>query len=202
MTYKDNKKILIIGSDGQLGYDLMRVFGKQAVGLTHKDIEIADFEHTRKVVKENNPDVVINTAAIVKLESCETEPRACFTVNAVGAYHVAKATAEVGAVIISISTDYVFDGSKKEFLEEDVVNPLNVYGASKAAGENLVKIANNKYYIIRSSSFFGFKIPHKGLDFPRRILDLASKEEPVEVVDDQISSPTYQRSGRPNKRIN
>ncbi|MDP1719262.1 MAG: dTDP-4-dehydrorhamnose reductase, partial [bacterium] len=184
-------KIVVIGADGQLGFDLMRVFGGQAVGLTHKDIEVKDRTGVLKKISEIKPDVVINTAAIVKAEWCELNEEECLAVNAIGAGNVAEAAAVVGAVSVQISTDYVFDGSKESFSEDDRPNPLNVYGLSKLEGERSVQQNNPKHYIVRSGWFFGKHIPHKGLDFPRLMLKLAQEKPEVRVVNDQFGSPTY-----------
>ncbi len=186
-----NAAVLIIGASGQLGFDLMRAFGDRAVGLTHKDVEICDPQQVKEIIKNHKPGLVINVAAFVKAEECEIKPELCFNVNAVGAFNVAKAASDVGAAIVYLSSDYVFDGSKQSFREDDTVNPLNVYGASKAAGEILTKIANKQYYIVRSSWFFGANLPHKGLDFPRKMLALAREKSEVRVVNDQFGSPTY-----------
>jgi len=184
-------KILILGADGQLGFDLMRVFGEKAIGLTHKDVEITDTVQVTAVIKKHRPDVVINTAAIVRAEWCEINTEKCFAVNAYGAQNVAKVATEAGAAIVFISTDYVFDGSKNGFEESDPVNAINVYGASKVRGEELTAVANKAHYIIRSSWFFGSNLPHKGLDFPRKILELARSQPEIRVVNDQFGSPTY-----------
>ena len=187
------RKILVIGADGQLGFDVMRAFGREAVGLTHQDIEVTDQHSVQRALREHKPDVVIHTAALGGSEVCETQADLCFSVNAMGAWNVAKAAAEAGSSVVFISSDYVFDGSKDTFSEEDAPHPLNVYGASKLAAEHLVQIANPKHYIIRSSWFFGQNLPSKGYDFPRRMLRLAQEQSQVRVVNDQFGSPTYTR---------
>ena len=184
-------KILIIGADGQLGSDLMRVFGNAATGLTHKDIEVIDERQSQAVIENQQPEIVVNTAAIVKSEWCEQNAGICFKVNAEGAGNVAQAAAVAGAAVVFLSTDYVFDGSKNGFEESDLPKPLNVYGASKLAGENFTKSRNPQYYLIRSSWFFGDRPPHKGLDFPRKILELAKNGKEIRMVNDQLGSPTY-----------
>lgn len=186
-----SKRVVIIGSDGQLGHDLMLAFGDKAIGLTHKDIEITDAGMVFSVLSKLKPDVVINTAAIVKSEWCETNKEACFEVNAYGAENVAKASEAVGAVSVFISSDYVFDGRKKSFSEGDTTAPLNVYGESKLAGEQLTQKANSRHYIIRTSWLFGVQVSHKGHDFPRLILNRAREKGQVSVVNDQFGSPTY-----------
>ncbi|MEK7654147.1 MAG: dTDP-4-dehydrorhamnose reductase [Patescibacteria group bacterium] len=187
------KKILIIGADDQLGFDLMRSFGEKATGLTNKDIEVKNAAQVEEMIASHHPDVVINTAAISKSEWCELNKDECLAVNAVGAGNVAAAANKVGAAIIQISTDYVFDGSKDSFRESDQPNPLNVYGSSKFEGERAVRKNNPKYYIVRSGWFFGKNIPHKGLDFPRLMLKLAKEQGEVRVVRDQFGCPTYTR---------
>lgn len=185
-------RIAIIGSDGQLGFDLMRAFGREAcIGLTHKDIEVADAASVERALKEVKPEVVINTAAITKTELCEKEPGEAFRVNAVGAFRVAKAASELNAAVVFISTDYVFDGAKPGFAEDDVPSPLNVYGASKLAGEHLTEIANPKHYIVRSSWLFGKNVSHKGYNFVTLMLKLAKEKGEARVVNDQWGSPTY-----------
>lgn len=174
-----------------MGFDLTRVFGNAAIGLTHKDIEVKDRAGVLKKIAEIKPDVVINTAAIVKLEWCELNKEACYAVNAAGAGNVAEATALVGATSVQISTDYVFDGSKDGFSEHDQPNPLNVYGTSKLEGERLVQEKNPQHYVVRSSWFFGVNLPHKGLDFPRTMLELARANKEIRVVNDQFGSPTH-----------
>lgn len=185
------KRYLVIGADGQLGFDLMRVLGDKAVGLTHRDVDITDQQSVWNILEEHKPDIVINVAAISNAEQCEKEPDLCFSVNAMGAWNVAKAAAAIGCPVLLMSTDYVFDGSKDGFQEDDATHPLNVYGASKAAGEHLVQIANPQHYIIRSSAFFGVQLSHKGHDFPRLMLRLAKEQPDVRVVNDQFISPTY-----------
>jgi len=137
------------------------------------------------------PDIVINTAAYHKTEECELNPEKSFSVNAIGAFNAAKAAKEIGAKIIFISTDYVFDGRKEHYSESDAPNPLNVYGASKLAGEILTKIANDNFYIIRTSWLFGIHKSGKGHNFVSLMLEKAKNGENIKVVDDQFGSPTY-----------
>ena len=147
-------KVAVIGASGQLGSDLVKVF-EDVIPLTHKDIEVTDLSSC-EILKELKPDVVINTAAYHKTDECEENPEKAFLVNSVGARNVALICKEIGAIDVFISTDYVFDGSKKEpYTEEDVPNPINVYGVSKYAGEILTRYICGKYYIIRVASLFG-----------------------------------------------
>ena len=187
------RKIAIVGSDGQLSYDLIKIFSEDnlLVKLKHNDLDVTDIEACRRVFKKEKPQVVINTAAFHRTGDCELNPKKSFLVNAIGAYNCAKASKEVGAVIIFISTDYVFDGTKKYFNENDLPNPLNVYGTSKLAGEALTKIGNPQHYIVRTSWLYGKKKSGKGHNFVYLMLEKAQKEEAVRVVNDQFGCPTY-----------
>lgn len=186
-------KIVVIGSTGQLGTDLMKVLGKehQAMGLTHKEIEVTD-SNSCQIIKDYRPEIVINTAAFHKTDQCEEEPLKTFAVNAIGAKNVAMVSKEIGATTIFISTDYVFDGSKSEpYTEDDVPNPINTYGISKLAGELFTK-QNPKHYIIRVASLFGVAgASGKGGNFIETMIAKAKGNDPIKVVDDMWMSPTY-----------
>ncbi|MEM2742009.1 MAG: dTDP-4-dehydrorhamnose reductase [Nitrososphaeria archaeon] len=186
-------KIAVIGSTGQLGSDLMKVLKQshEVVGLTHKDIEVTDPQSCKILIK-HSPDVIINTAAYVKVDQCEVEPDKAFKVNAIGAKNVAETSVEIGATVVFISTDYVFDGSRgKPYTEDDTPNPINSYGISKLAGELFTR-QNPKYYIIRVASLFGVAgASGKDGNFVETIIAKARKNEPISVVDDMWMSPTY-----------
>jgi len=186
-------KVLIIGAEGQLAYDLIRVFEKdhRVIAAGHGDLDVVKREQVDKFIKRRKPRVVINTAAFHNTTKCELNPEKSFRVNALGAYNVAKASAKVGARVVFMSTDYVFDGTKKGFTENDSPNPLNVYGASKLAGEVLTKIANEDFYIIRSSWLFGIHKSGKGHDFVSLMLEKAKDKKEIKVVNDQFGCPTY-----------
>ena len=190
-------RIVVIGSDGQLGSDLMRVLeGKHAIGLSHQNIEITDFLGSQKMLEEYSPDIIINTAAYNKVDDAEDEPELAFQVNAFGPRNLALIARELGATLVHISTDYVFNGAKTNpYFEWDLANPLSVYGASKLAGENLVKIAlrEHPYFIIRTSGLYGQAgSKAKRGNFVETILRLAEKRDKIfEVVNDQILTPTY-----------
>ena len=186
-------KITIIGSRGQLGADLMKVLQHEheVVGLTHKDIEVTDYNNCL-ILKEYHPNVIINTAAFHKTDQCEEEPLKTFSVNALGAKNVATISKEIEATNVFISTDYIFDGSKKEpYTEDDIPTPINTYGISKLAGE-LYTEQNPKHYIIRLASLFGIAgASGKGGNFVETMITKAKKNEPITVVDDMWMSPTY-----------
>ena len=185
-------KVAVIGANGQLGTDLVEVFGEEAIPLTHKDLDVADFE-SLKILKELKPDVIINTAAYVRVDDAELYPEKAFQVNAIGALNVAKIANEIDAVNVYISTDYVFDGTKGEpYSEEDVPNPLNVYGLSKYAGEIFTRNYSTKYYIIRVASLYGKAgASGKGGNFVEFMIQKAKRGEEIRVVDDVFMSPTY-----------
>ncbi|MHA1362075.1 MAG: dTDP-4-dehydrorhamnose reductase [Candidatus Freyarchaeota archaeon] len=185
-------KVAIIGSKGQLGSDLVKVFGSEKViPLAHQDIEVTDYGSCAKL-RTLHPDVVINTAAFHKTDECEDEPLKAFSVNAVGSKNVAQICREISAVYVYISTDYVFDGTKgKPYSEDDAVNPINTYGISKAAGEYYARFAE-KHYIIRVSSLFGVAgASGKGGNFVETMIQKAERREEIKVVDDMVMSPTY-----------
>jgi dTDP-4-dehydrorhamnose reductase len=188
-------KIVIVGSTGQLGTDLMKTLREdhELIGLTHQDIEVSNYGSCL-TLKEHHPDVIINTAAFHKTDQCEEEPEKTFLINAIGPKNVAKISKEIEATTIFISTDYVFDGAKnKPYTEDDAPNPINTYGISKLAGELYTK-QNPKHYVIRTASLFGVAgASGKGGNFVETMITKAKKQEPISVVDDQWMSPTYTR---------
>jgi dTDP-4-dehydrorhamnose reductase len=163
----------------------------EVIGLTHKDIEVSDYESCL-ILKKYKPEVIINTAAFHKTDQCEEEPLKAFSVNAIGAKNVASISKEIDAITVYISTDYVFDGSKIEpYTEEDTPNPINTYGISKLAGELYTK-QNPKHYIIRVASLFGVAgASGKGGNFVETMIKKALNKEVISIVDDIWMSPTY-----------
>ncbi len=186
--------ILVIGSNGQLGTDLMEVFTSQnAVGLTHADIEITDQESIRRALDSYQPSVVINTAAYHRVDECERNIERAFQVNAAGVYDLALWCKEHDITLVHISTDYVFGGSKrKPYVESAPPDPINVYGVSKLAGEYFIKYILNRYFIIRTSGLYGIAgSSGKGGNFVQGMLKLAREDKDIMVVNDQILTPTY-----------
>jgi len=184
--------IAIIGAKGQLGSDLVNVFNKNAIPLTHDEIEISDLKSC-EILKKINPDTVINTAAFHKTDMCEDFPERTFNVNTIGAKNIAEICNKIDAINIYISTDYVFDGRKKKpYVEDDIPNPINTYGMSKYAGEIFTKNYCSKYYIIRVASLFGVAgASGKGGNFIETMIKKAKNKEEIRVVDDMMMSPTY-----------
>jgi dTDP-4-dehydrorhamnose reductase len=186
-------KIAVIGSTGQLGTDLVKTLSAthDVIGLTHSDLEVADYD-SLVILKEQRPDVVINTAAFHKTDQCEEEPQKTFCVNALGSRNIALITKEIGATIVYVSTDYVFDGSKKEpYTEDDVPAPLSTYGISKLAAEHFTR-QNPRHYILRIASVFGKAgASGKGGNFVETMIKKAKNNDSIMVVDDMFMSPTY-----------
>lgn len=184
--------IAIIGANGQLGSDLIRVFGDSAIGLTHKDIEVAEFDSCLKL-KNYKPEVIINTAAYHKTDECEGNPENTLSVNTVGAMNIAKVANDINALNVYISTDYVFDGDKgSPYYEDDCPNPINVYGISKLAGEAMTKNYCDNYYIARVSSLFGVAgASGKGGNFAETMISKSQELDKLKVVNDIFMSPTF-----------
>ncbi len=183
--------ILILGAQGLLGSELTYRFKKTAIGLTHSDIEILAEQDCKRIFEKYRPKVIINAAALVRSEGCESSPQSCIEMNSIGPLNIARAGKHHDAVIVHFSTDYVFDGNKKFFTEYDITNPINIYGAAKEFSETLIKITTSKHYIIRSSWFFGTCPDPNRVDFPRRMLAEGKKYGEIRVVNDQHGSPTF-----------
>jgi dTDP-4-dehydrorhamnose reductase len=188
-------KTIILGSTGQLGQDLMKTFGDGAVGITHQEVDVADGVALARTLHALRPDCVVNTAAFHRVDDCEVNPGLAFEANAIGARNVARASADVGAVVVFFSTDYVFGEQHRmrgdPYRESDRPQPLNAYGVSKAAGEWLVMQANPRHLIVRSSGLYGTATSRKGWTFPELMLQKAKTEPTIRVVDDQVLSPTF-----------
>jgi len=189
-------RVMVIGSNGQLGTDTARAFeknGDEVVGLTHSDIEIANCDSVFDSLRELQPRIVVNTAAMHHVDNCEREPEKAFAVNAIGARNVALAARDIGALLIHVSTDYVFDGTKTSpYLETDCPRPLNVYGNSKLAGEHFVQAIDGRYFVVRTSGLYG-RAPCRakgGRNFVELMLKLAQERGEVRVVDNERVSPT------------
>jgi dTDP-4-dehydrorhamnose reductase len=189
-------KVAIIGANGQLGHDLVASFsqtGNQVLPLTHAEIEIASLDSVRSCLGDVQPQIVVNTAAMHHVETCEGQPEAAYTVNAVGARNLAAVTGAMGTTLIHLSTDYVFDGAKNQpYVETDLPLPLNVYGNTKLAGEHYVRAENPKHFVLRTSALYGdYPCRAKGgLNFVELMLKLARERGKVRVVNNEIISPT------------
>jgi dTDP-4-dehydrorhamnose reductase len=190
-------KVIILGANGQLGSDLVAVFqrrGAQVAGLTHQDLEISDAAAVDSKLAAAAPQIVVNTAAFHNVELCESQPQSAFAVNALGARNLASASLRHGFRLIHISTDYVFDGGKKQpYTEGDCPRPLNCYGNSKLSGEFFIQAIARNYAVARVSGLYGAAPcrAKKGLNFVKIMLKLARERGEVKVVTDEFVTPTY-----------
>jgi dTDP-4-dehydrorhamnose reductase len=197
--------LAVLGAGGQLGTDLVRqglARGLDVVALTHDEADVADAQSVGRALGRVRPAVVVNSAGLTNVERCEDEVFAAYRVNAIGALFAARAARELGARYVHISTDYVFAGNKPPsvdgcldpataYTEDDAVEPLNVYGASKAASEHLVAQTLDDHLIVRVSSLFGVAGARgKGGNFVEAILKKAREGGPLKVVADQWMTPT------------
>lgn len=183
-------KILITGAKGQLGQALLSLASERS------DIEVFPFDSkeldiTKEAMVEDTltrlrPDVLINCAAHTAVDACETEAENAYRINALGPKYLARACQAVGAAMVQISTDYVFDGAKTTpYIESDLPNPQSVYGSTKLAGEEQAAKYLDRLYIVRSAWLYG-----KGHNFVRTMLRLAAENKPLKVVNDQFGTPT------------
>jgi dTDP-4-dehydrorhamnose reductase len=189
-------KIAVIGANGQLGSDLVTAFaenGDAVRGLTHFDIEVSDLHSVSHALDDIRPQMVVNTAAMHNVENCEREPDKAFAVNALGPRNLAVVARDLGAVLMHVSTDYVFDGSKgNPYTEDDSPLPINAYGVTKLAGEHFVRATTARHFVIRTSGLYG-KSPCRakgGLNFIELMLKLAKERGEVRVVDSEVVTPT------------
>jgi len=184
-------KVFVTGASGQLGRDVCRELEKREIpfrGVSSRELDIRDREAVLAAVRDYAPDAVIHCAAWTAVDAAEDEPEACFAVNAGGTAHVAAACAEIGAKLLYLSTDYVFPGDGERFYEPcDPTGPLSVYGRSKLAGEQAVREALDRHFIVRISWVFGAG----GKNFVKTMLRLTETRTELGVVSDQIGSPTY-----------
>ncbi len=184
-------KILVTGSTGQLGYDVVQELTRRHIecrGVGSKDLDITDRAAVLEYVKAYQPDAVIHCAAYTAVDKAEEEPEKCMAVNRDGTRYLAEACKAIGAKMLYISTDYVFDGhGDQPFEVDDPTGPLNVYGASKLAGEEAVKECLMKYFIVRISWVFG----SHGNNFVKTMLRFGKERTDLNVVCDQWGSPTY-----------
>lgn len=184
-------KLLVTGAAGMLGRDVMHAAanaGHEVVGFGHVELDIADAEGVAAKFDAERPDVVLNCAAWTDVDGAEEHEAEATAVNGAGAGNVAAAAAAVGATVLYVSSDYVFDGSKKSaYVETDPTGPISAYGRSKLAGEEATRAANKRHFIVRSSWLFGTG----GRNFVETMLRLAADHGEVLVVRDQVGSPTY-----------
>jgi dTDP-4-dehydrorhamnose reductase len=182
-------KVLVTGSKGMLASDLIPVLrkGHEVIAPPEEDFDITKRDAVHKAIKEASVDLVVNCAAYTQVDKAEEERDKAFLVNGLGVQNLALACQDRGIPLCHISTDYVFDGTKTSpYTPFDNTNPINVYGESKLAGEKYIEWIMNRFYIVRTSWLYG----RHGHNFVSTILKLARERQELEVVSDQMGSPT------------
>jgi len=190
-------KILITGSSGMLGTDLVNLLKSREASLEHNPevieaphevLDITLEDRVSDFISTHTPDIVVNCAAFTNVDKCETEREDAFSVNALGPKYLAAAANKCGARVIQISTDFVFDGNgNRPYTEEDQTNPLSEYGRTKLEGERNIQSYCDSYLIVRTSWLFG----HNGINFAAKMLELAEQHKELSIVTDETGSPTY-----------
>lgn len=192
-------KVLITGAAGMLGTDARRIFAEAGYEVVATDVgaaatgeivpmDITDAAAVREKTRAERPDVIFHGAAYTNVDGCERDPDLAYKVNALGTWAVASAAEDIGASLVAISTDFVFDGAKgAKYTEFDAPNPLSHYGASKLTGETLARQTCRKTFVVRTSWLYGVW----GKNFPYTMLALALKNGELKVVGDQFGTPTY-----------
>jgi dTDP-4-dehydrorhamnose reductase len=181
-------RFLVTGAGGMLGQDLLAALdGREVTSLTRSDLDVTDLDAVRAAVAGH--DVVINAAAYTKVDDAESDEEAAFAVNATAAGHLATATAEAGAILVQVSTDYVFDGTATTpYAEDTPLAPVSAYGRTKAEGERLIARENpGRSYLVRTAWLYGAGGPN----FAGTMLKLAAQRDQLAVVDDQVGQPTW-----------
>ncbi|MGN9036779.1 dTDP-4-dehydrorhamnose reductase [Lachnospiraceae bacterium HCP1S3_D6] len=184
------KKLLVTGANGQLGREISNMYEKrdgiEVVRTDVGELDITDVDATVKMVKEVKPYAIINCAAYTAVDKCETDVDLAYKINAIGPRNLSIASSETGAKLVHVSTDYVFKGDgTKPYIEFDTPNPNSMYGTTKLAGEKFVQEFSDKHFIIRTEWLYG-----DGKNFVKTMLRLAQNGPEVNVVGDQIGSPT------------
>ncbi len=192
-------RVLIVGSEGQLGHDLCAVFSDTELHRADLDgeghiLDVTDGSAVSALLEEVRPDLVLNTAAAHNVALCEQDPTIAFAVNATGARNLAVTCKAIGARMLHVSTDYVFgDGATEPFVETDRPQPLSVYAASKLAGEHLIASVLDDHLIVRTAAIYGEAACRAkgGRNFIGTMLHLAATRPEVKVVTDEVTTPTF-----------
>ncbi len=184
-------KVLVTGVKGQLGYDVVKDLekrGHQPIGVDRDEMDLMDNEAIRTFIMNLKPEAIIHCAAYTAVDKAEEEVETCYQINAESVKVISECAKELDVKLVYISTDYVFDGTKEgEYVETDLPNPINVYGASKLKGEQYVQTLLEKYYIVRISWVFGVN----GNNFIKTMRRLGSERDELNIINDQVGSPTY-----------
>jgi dTDP-4-dehydrorhamnose reductase len=187
------RTFLVTGRDGQIGYELRRALAPlgHVIAPTLEELDFTRPDSIRAVVRASRPAVIVNAAAYTAVDRAESEPALCSAINADAPGLLAEEAERVGAVLVHYSTDYVFDGTKgTPYVETDAPNPLNVYGATKLAGEQAIASASSVFLILRTARVYGAR----GDNFMRTMMRFAREKPELRVVCDQVGAPTWSRS--------
>ena len=191
-TRGTHQRILLLGKDGQVGWELQRTLALlgTVVALNRGQLNLADFNESRAIVREVKPTLIVNAAAYTAVDKAEEERELAMAVNGVAPGILAEEAKHLGAAIVHYSTDYVFDGTKTApYIEKDQSSPINTYGRTKLRGEQAIQAADVPHLILRTSWIYGMR----GRNFLLTILRLVREREELKVVDDQIGAPTWSR---------
>lgn len=183
-------RTLVLGCNGQLGQSMADSVpaNVELVGFDLPEVDITDRDSVAKICRDNGPDVIVNAAAYTAVDKAESEPALAASVNADGPRNIARAASEIGAKLIHISTDFVFDGKSSDpYMPDDETNPLNVYGTTKRDGELAVLENSDDSIVIRTSWLYS----QYGHNFVKTMLRLMKEQDELRVVDDQVGSPTW-----------
>lgn len=183
-------KILVTGSNGMLGHDLIDILkdNHELILTTSKTLDITDKNKVIEFIRENNPDIVINSAAYTDVDGCEENQDIAYAVNGDGVENLALGCREVDCPLVHVSTDYVFDGTARNPIREDgKIGPISVYGKSKLKGEEAIQKILDKFFIVRTAWLYGIN----GGNFPKTMLELAKNHSEITVVYDEVGTPTY-----------
>lgn len=183
------KKVLLIGKDGQVGWELQRALAPLGIltALNRAECDLADASQVQAALETHEPEVIVNAAAYTAVDKAETDQAMAHRVNVDAVAELARYAREMGSLLVHYSTDYVFDGTKPDpYVEDDITNPLSVYGSTKLAGENKIRDALCRHLIFRTSWVYAAR----GGNFARTMLRLAQERESLNVIDDQIGAPT------------
>ena len=183
-------KLLITGSRGMLATDLINIASQadhKTIGLDVDELDITNQSQVQTKIDKSKPDVIINCAAYTAVDQAETEQEKCRAINVDGVKNLADICLKQNIILVQISTDYVFDGQKKNYNEDDPRDPINFYGQSKAEAEEYIIKNLRKYYLVRTSWLYG----KNGKNFVETISKLCAEKPEIKVVNDQIGRPTY-----------
>lgn len=185
-------KILLTGSTGQVGWELLRTLMPlgDVIAVNRNQADFSDLNSIKALIRQQKPDVIVNPAAYTAVDKAETEQAQAFLINSEAPGILAEEALKCGALLVHYSTDYVFNGSKDApYVENDATDPINVYGQSKLAGEKAIQDINGDYIILRTSWVYA----SRGNNFLKTILRLAAEREELKIVADQIGAPTWAR---------